>query len=128
MRPAVTLSALVMALLGGPAFAQQDLLLQQQLQTEMRLQEMQQQADMARQREIATSNELMALEARLRAERGIADVRAQAISPRRPSAPQNQIYPGAPPPRIDTGSLASIPDDRLADSNRRVREASRGRP
>ncbi|RAK56565.1 hypothetical protein [Phenylobacterium deserti] len=124
MRRAFVLSVLALGLAAGPAFAQQDLLLQQRAQTEMRLQEMQQQMDMARQREIATSNELMALDARLRTERGIADVRAQALSPRLPSAPQNQIYPGAPPARLDTSGLASIPDDRLAESNRRVREAS----
>lgn len=124
MRAVSALALLVLA--ATPALAQQDLLAQQRLQTEMRLQELQQQADMARQREITTSNELMALDARLRAEQGMADVRAQAISPRLPSAPQNQVY--APPPaQIDTSRLASIPDDRLADSDRRVREASGGR-
>lgn len=97
---------------------------QQRLDLQMRLNELQAQQDMARQREIARQNEIMALEARLRAEQGLADVRAQSLTPRLPPIPSQGA---GPPPDIDTSQLTSIPDAALADSDRRVREAARNR-
>jgi hypothetical protein len=112
----------------GPAApaAAQDLLTQQRLNA-FELGNLQAQQDLARQREIAAHNDLMALEARLRTEQGLSDVRAQSYTPRLPPVNAYQAYAGAPLPNIDTSKLVSIPDAALADSNRRVREAAANR-
>jgi len=106
-------ASLLIALLAAatPAWAQDAL----QRESEIRMEQ-----DMARQRSIEQSNRMMALEAQIGAEQAIRQVEAQRIRPILP-----RPGPGAPPPRIDPGSLASIPDDRLDASNARVREASK---
>lgn len=78
---------------------------------------------MANQRAIALENEFQALDARLRTEQALRDLRDQAAQPyvripRDPSVgPALAPIPGA----------ASIPDDRLAASNARVRAAAQNR-
>lgn len=123
MRAALFIAAFLAA--AGPAAAQ-DLLTQQRL-NDFELQNLQAQQELARQRDIALHNEMMALEARLRTEQGLADVRAQSFIPRLPPVTTYQSYPGAPLPQIDTSKLASMPDAALAESNRRVREAAANR-
>jgi len=113
MRAAAVLLVLAAA---GPAAAQPlttatDYLLQMELQA---------QQELARQRSVALENQLMSLEARLQAEQGLAAVRTQQARPYLPPPPALNL----PQPQIDTSKLASIPDDRLAASNRAVREAA----
>lgn len=93
--------------------------------TQAQIDDLRMQQQLAQQRAIAQSNELMALESRLRTEQAVRDLEFQrALPPRLPQLP----YPaGAPPARIDTSKLPSIPDAALADSNRRVRDASENR-
>ncbi|HEY3696132.1 hypothetical protein [Phenylobacterium sp.] len=73
----------------------------------------------ARQRDVALHNELMALDARLRAEQALRDT-----DPSRGAAPVRLLPPvkGAPPRHY-----ASVPDDRLAASNARVKAAAENR-
>lgn len=81
----------------------------------------QQQSD--RQRSIELENRLNALDARLQTERGLREIerqQARHLPPR--SIPDDGVRPSP-----TAGSYASIPDDRLAASNARVREASRNR-
>ena len=119
MRALLTLAVLA-ASAAAPAAAQltpQDLHLQAEIAA---------QAELARQRSIAIENQLMALEARLRAEQGIATVEAQKARPYIPLPPVD--VPGAVASRpVDTSNLVSIPDDRLAASNAAVREAQQPR-
>ena len=78
----------------------------------------------AQQREVAQHNELMALEARLRAEQAVLEQQLARAPVRLPEPP----YPSPlPPAKIDTSKLPSIPDATLADSNRRVQEAAGNR-
>jgi hypothetical protein len=101
----------------GPAAAQTDPL------ANIRQQELLAQQQMIQQRSIAVENQLNALDARLRAEQSLADLRAQAAPPLPiPSDPALTPTPPAP-----AGGYASIPDDRLAASNARVRAASGNR-
>ena len=74
--------------------------------------------NMASQAAVIQQNQLSALDAQIRGQQAIADVRAQSFSPTIPSPP-----PGVTP-MIDLSQLASIPDDKLAASNERVRAAS----
>ncbi|RAK60299.1 hypothetical protein DJ021_11015 [Phenylobacterium hankyongense] len=80
--------------------------------------------EMQRQRDIAQQNQMTTLDAQLRTERGLADVRAQSYTP---IIPVPAYVPGMPLPNIDTSQLVSIPDAALADSNRRVKEAAANR-
>jgi len=84
--------------------------------------EMLAQQEAARQQLVQQQNQLMSLEAQLRTQQALADVRALTVVPR--IAPPD-TRPGHALPQIDTGQLASIPDSALADSNRKVLEASR---
>jgi hypothetical protein len=79
-------------------------------------------AAQARQRDIFIQNELMGLDMRIRTDQALRGVPAY-------STLQIPIIPmptSAPPPQV--GPFASIPDATLADSNQRVRAASRKRP
>jgi hypothetical protein len=116
MRALVILAALAAA---PPAAAQLS-------PTELHLQmELQAQAELARQRTVAIENQLMALEARLQAERGVATIEAQKARPYIPVP--SVVVPGAAPAPVDTSKLVSIPDDRLAASNAAIREAQQPR-
>lgn len=105
----VLLASLVMA---GPAAGQVPLALQ--LDNERWAEQ-----QLARQREIAIYNELSAMDARIRTDQALRDLERQ----RRPE-PTPALRE---PRRLDTGGLATIPDDRLAASNARVRAAASNR-
>ncbi|MFZ5718653.1 MAG: hypothetical protein ACOY5Y_04220 [Pseudomonadota bacterium] len=78
----------------------------------------------AERRAVEQANQLMALEARLQAERAVQDLRMQATPPALPRAPY------ASPSPDESSALAkfpSVPDAALAESNRRVREAAANR-
>jgi hypothetical protein len=79
------------------------------------------QQEMARQQLIQQQNQIMALEAQIRTQQGLADVQAMAVSPR--LTPPN-VSSGHALPHIDTSRLASMPDSALADSNRKVLDAA----
>ncbi len=82
--------------------------------------ELRMQLELFRMRDIEQSNRLLALEAQVRTEQAIRQVEAQRISPVLP-----EPDPRGPPSRVGAGGFVSIPDDRLAASNARVREASK---
>lgn len=82
-----------------------------------------QQQEVTRQQLIQQQNQLNALDAQFRTQQALSEVQAQAVSPR---LPVPDVTPGRPLPQIDTSKLASIPDAALADSNRKVLEASGG--
>lgn len=111
------LLALALLTTAGPAFAQTD------HRTLAREQELRVQQQMLQQRSIALENQLNAIDARVRTEQALSDLRVQQLTPplRLPDDP------AAISPSIAQGGFASVPDDRLADSNRRVREASGNR-
>lgn len=88
--------------------------------TQMQLDALRLQQQLDQQRSVAQHNELMALDARLRAEQAARTLEAQ----RAPTALPRTPYSG-PPAQIDTSRLPSIPDEALAESNRRVREISK---
>ncbi|MFN3511541.1 MAG: hypothetical protein ACK41C_00725 [Phenylobacterium sp.] len=115
MRPLVLALAIVAAS-ASPAPAQTDPF---QMQREAELFAAQQ---AAQQRAIALENQLFSLEARAATEQRLRSLEAQQARslPARPPSD-----PTARPSQ--TGSFVSIPDDRLAESNARVREAS-GQP
>lgn len=108
---------LALLLIAGPAAAQTDHRLL------AREQELMAQQQMLQQRSIALENQLNALDARVRTEQALSDLRAQRLAPleRLPSDP------ALTPQVAAQGSFASVPDDRLEASNRRVREASGNR-
>ncbi len=116
MRP-LLLALALSALSAGAALAQvspaqmareNDLWAQQQLQN---------------QRAVALENQVNALDARLGTEVRLRELQAQASRPdlTPPSDPQARMAP------LDPGAFPSIPDDVLAASNARVREASQNR-
>jgi len=110
----VALTAAVVAAVATGASAQP--VLQQ-------LDELRMQQEAAHRRAIDQSNQLMALEARLRAEQASADLQRSA-----PRAPELRYEPAT---RRGTAAAAarypSIPDAALAESNRRVQAAARNR-
>jgi len=116
---AVLVVPAVLALAAVPAAAQD--LYSLERSNELRAEQM-----MANQRAVALENQFNALEARIRTEEGLRTLRDQAEQPRQriPSQPSTATIPTA------TGSsvFATIPDDRLAASNARVRAASGNRP
>jgi hypothetical protein len=93
-----------------------------QAPTQLELNALRAQQDMAQRQAIARDNEAAALDAQLRAERSVAEVRAQSMTPTIPAPP-----PGAPPAHLDVSGLASIPDATLADSDAKVRAAAKNR-
>lgn len=78
----------------------------------------------AERRAVEQANRLMALEARLQAQRAIQDLQAQGVNPPVPRLPYEPSERGRSSARI---TFPSIPDEALAASNRRVQEASRNR-
>ena len=82
---------------------------------------------MARQREIARDNETAAFESRMQTEHNLRALQAQAASPNIP-APRDRSSARATLAPPNMGGAAAIPDDVLADSNRRVMEAAARRP
>jgi len=81
------------------------------------------QQEAAARRAVAQTNELMALEARLRTEQAITDLRLQRDAPRLPERRYEPPASAVTTPSV-TPKYPSVPDALLADSNRRVREAS----
>jgi len=80
--------------------------------------------DAAERAAVARSNELMALEARLRADQAVADLRAQRSAPTLPSPRYDPPLSGASP---TLPKYPSMPDAALAESNRRVQAAASNR-
>jgi len=107
----ICFTAVSLAAMAAPALAQS---LQATMDAQLRASELQAQQDMAARQAVIQQNQLTVLEAQIRAEQAIADVQAQTRS--RPS-----LEGGA---RLDAGQFASIPDDRLAASNARVKAAA----
>ncbi len=81
-------------------------------------------AEAARQRDIAITNELSRLQAQAQTTQTLADLAAMRAAPAVSSVPFN---PKAPPPKLDPGQFAQIPDAALADSDARVRAAAQNR-
>jgi hypothetical protein len=83
------------------------------------------QQEAAQRRAVDLQNQLMAAEARLRAEQATRDLE---FSQRLPRTVPQPPYPDATGARVSAGAAArdapSIPDDMLAQSNRRVRAAA----
>jgi hypothetical protein len=81
------------------------------------------QAQDLQRRSVDLDNQLMALEARLRAEQGIAVSRQQSARPyiSEPYLPSTAAAVATDSTPVDTSKLVSIPDDRLAASNAAVR-------
>jgi len=96
----------------------------QTFDADVRIQQLESQAAAARQRDVALSNELMALEARRQAEGSIATLQAQRESPGYRAPVDYDALARAP---VARGGYTSIPDDRLAASNARVRAAAENR-
>jgi hypothetical protein len=78
----------------------------------------------ARQRDIALANELSRLQAQVQTNQALADLAALRAQP---GVPVVRYDPKAPPPKIDLGKLAQIPDSILADSDAKVRAAADNR-
>jgi hypothetical protein len=117
---ALVLSILAsLAAAAGPAAAQN---LQQQMDLSQRAAELRAQQDMADRRAVILENRLTTLEAQARTQQAFDILQAQRQTPPLPEPPA-----GGPPPQIDTGALASMPDDALAASNARVRAAAENR-
>ncbi|HEY8571988.1 hypothetical protein [Phenylobacterium sp.] len=117
MRALILTAAL--AACAPPALAQtslQDLTLQAEIMAQQQL---------LQQRTIGIENQLMAMEARQRAEQGIATVEAQKARPYIPVAPV--FVPSVAAQPAPSPGLVSIPDDRLAASNAAVRQAQQPR-
>jgi hypothetical protein len=118
MRPFV-LALAVFAASANPAPAQVDPL------RSLKEGELLSQQQTLRERNIALENQLFNLETRLDTQQRMRELDRQQAR----HAPVSQIPsdPGAARRSPDLGGYASIPDDRLAASNARVREASRNR-
>lgn len=120
------LAAGVAAAFGAPASAQNLVpapapasnTIQQQMAINIQIDQLRAREAMANRQAIAVQNQLSSLDAQIRTQQSLSDIRAQSYSP---TIPQ---YQGAPPAHIDTSQLASIPDDKLAASKQRVREAA----
>lgn len=78
----------------------------------------------AERRAIEQANQLMALEARLQAERSVLELKAQAAAPPLPQASDLAPLPGASGAPL---KFPSVPDAALAESNRRIRDAANNR-
>ena len=83
--------------------------------------QMQAEQQLARMREVATANELMALEARLRADDAVRLMQAARSPVTMPALPYPDAGLGLTAAH-DIASPPSIPDTAMADSNRRVQE------
>ena len=71
------------------------------------------QLDMANRQAVIQQNQLSALDSQIRSQQAFDNVQAQSFTPIVPPAAVGAV--------IDPGQLVSIPDDRLAASNARVR-------
>lgn len=111
--------ALVAALSAAPAAAQP---LQQMMDLQTRAAELRALQDLATRQAVTQHNDLVVLDAQLRTLRVQSDIQVQAQRPRLRPPPT-----GAPPPKIDTGQLASIPDSKLEASNAAVRAVAGSR-
>lgn len=80
------------------------------------------QQQLQNQRAVALENQMNALDARLGTEVRLRELRDQA---RRPAMPEPYVPKSGA--ALNLGPFPSIPDDALAASNRRVREASENR-
>jgi hypothetical protein len=122
MRAAVHRLLLALSLagaLGAPALAQRI-----DPQTQLNILDSQVRASqaMTNRQAVIQQNQLSVLDSQLRTEQSLGDIRSQSYTPTIPPPPA-----GAAPPMIDTSQLATIPDDKLAASNARVRAAAEGR-
>ena len=115
----VSIALLISLMVAPPALAQDYLALTQAHEAERIAAEA-----AARQRDIALTNEIAVLQARVQSEQALSDLAALRA---RPALPAIALDPKAPPPKIDLGRLASIPDATLADSNAKVRAAADNR-
>ena len=95
---------------------------QQQLDLQLRAADLRAQQDLADRRAVIMQNQLNSLEAQVRTQQAMDDLRAQSVTPSIPPP-----VAGAPPPHIDAGGLAEIPDAALAASNARVKAAAENR-
>jgi hypothetical protein len=108
-------------LLQGPGSLLAGQSLQSQTQLNLLQHDLLAQQQLAQQHQIAQQNELAAMDARLRAQQAMDDVRATNRQANIPA------YAGAPPTNLRLDDYASIPDDRLAASNKRVEHAAKNR-
>lgn len=115
------LAAGAAAAFAPPAFAQT---IREQMALEAQESQLRAREAMVNRQAVGIQNQMQTLDAQLRTQQSLSDVRAQSYSPRLP-APQGVPPAAGAAPYIDTSKLASIPDDKLAASTRRVREASR---
>ena len=112
MRVALIAAALAAAATGVSA----------QQPTFQQLEDLRMQQEAANRRAIDQSNQLMALEARLRAEQASADLQRSA-----PRVPELRYEPSTRRGARAAARYPSIPDAALAESNRRVQDAARSR-
>lgn len=102
--------------IGAPARAQpliqQQSLLQQGV-NDLREAQLRAQLDMASRQAVIQQNQLSALDSQIRGQQALSSIQAQSYAPIVPPAAVGAV--------IDPSQLASIPDDRLAASNARVR-------
>lgn len=109
--------------IGAPAWTQplvqqpiiQQPLLQQGM-AQAREAQLRAQLDMANRQAVIQQNQLSALDSQIRSQQAFDDLRAQSYTPTVPPAVIGAV--------IDPGQLASIPDDKLAASNARVKAAA----
>lgn len=94
----------------------------QPLSSQFQLDELRAQQEATQRRMIDQSNQLMALEARLRAEQGAADLQRSA-----PRVPELRYEPSLSGAAATAPAYPSISDAALAESNRRVQAAARNR-
>lgn len=120
MRDLVLAVALGAAAIAAPAFGEPIPAGSALAYTQHRDAELAAEAQAARNREIALHNELMSLEARLQADRAVANLAALGAGP----APVIVFDPKHPPKPIDPKQWAQIPDATLAASNARAIAAS----
>jgi predicted small lipoprotein YifL len=115
-------AALSVAAAATPGLAQplQTPSFQQHMDDQLRASELQAQQEMANRQAVIQQNQLTALEAQVRTQQAIADIAASGRSPRLASPPGAAAS-------LDPGSYASIPDDKLAASNARVKAAAENR-
>jgi len=90
--------------------------------TQFDLDNLRAQQQAAQQRAIAQSNELMALDARLRADQAVANLQMP-----QPRAPQLAYTPANSAAPVAAAKYPSMPDAALADSNKRVQDAAANR-
>ena len=111
----LALSLAILAVSAPAALAQVD------HRSAMRDLDLMNQQQMQQQRSIALENQFNALDARVQTEQRLRDVDVMRT---RPSLTTKD---GTPPETPAAGAFASMPDDMLAASNARVREASQNR-